>query len=112
MENADAEWSREVKGSMYDIVVEGFQILSKWTGRVWDQCAWKFSRPCKDIPLPTQENAAPYVDYEKVFQFYSFVFSKFYCILFSFLGLICFSWCFKFLCPVIASVSEDHVAIC
>lgn len=70
MDNADVEWSREVKGVMYDTVVEGFQILSRWTGRVWDQCAWKFSRPCKDVPLETQENATTFLDYEKVLHSY------------------------------------------
>ncbi|XP_078441899.1 transcription activator [Wolffia australiana] len=64
--NPDAEWSREVRGNMYDIIVEGFQTLSRWTGRVWDQCAWKFSRPCKDVPLETEENGSPFLDYEKV----------------------------------------------
>ncbi|CAA6666502.1 unnamed protein product [Spirodela intermedia] len=66
MDNADVEWSREVKGIMYDMVVEGFQILSRWTGRVWDQCAWKFSRPCKDVPSEMQENVTTFLDYEKV----------------------------------------------
>ncbi|PKA66948.1 Protein PIR [Apostasia shenzhenica] len=44
-EYPDKEWSREVKGSMYDMVIEGFRLLSRWTGLVWEQCAWKFSRP-------------------------------------------------------------------
>ncbi|XP_010243658.1 PREDICTED: protein PIR, partial [Nelumbo nucifera] len=66
-DGADFEWCKEVKGNMYDMVVEGFQLLSRWTGRVWEQCAWKFSRPCKDeIPVESQEPSTPYSDYEKV----------------------------------------------
>ncbi|KAL8234238.1 hypothetical protein R6Q59_020338 [Mikania micrantha] len=49
IESADIEWSKEVKGCMYDMVVEGFQLLSRWSCRIWEQCAWKFSRPCKDF---------------------------------------------------------------
>lgn len=63
----DAEWSKEVKGNMYDIVVEGFRLLSRWIGRVWEQCAWKFSRPCKDaVPLDPDDLSANISDYEKV----------------------------------------------
>lgn len=66
-DGADNEWSREVKGNAYDIVVEGFQLLSRWTGRVWEQCAWKFSRPCKDPPSgDSSESSATFFDYEKV----------------------------------------------
>ncbi|RZB49647.1 Protein PIR [Glycine soja] len=58
-DGSDVEWSKEVKGNMYDMIVEGFQLLSRWTARIWEQCAWKFSRPCKD--------ASPsFSDYEKV----------------------------------------------
>lgn len=68
MDGADAEWYKEVKGNIYDIVVEGFQLLSKWTARIWEQCAWKFSRPCKDaVPSMSHEMAASFSDYEKVF---------------------------------------------
>lgn len=67
IENADVEWCKEVKGNMYDMVVEGFQLLSRWTARIWEQCAWKFSRPCKDlVPVESQENSASFSDYEKV----------------------------------------------
>lgn len=67
-DGADIEWSKEVKGSMYDVIVEGFQLLSRWTGRIWEQCAWKFSRPCKDpVPLEFQDTSALFSDYEKVF---------------------------------------------
>jgi len=67
IEGADIEWSKEVKGSMYDMVVEGFQLLSRWSGRIWEQCAWKFSRPCKDIvPSEPSEMTTPVSDYEKV----------------------------------------------
>lgn len=58
-DGSDVDWSKEVKGNMYDMIVEGFQLLSRWTARIWEQCAWKFSRPCKD--------ASPsFSDYEKV----------------------------------------------
>ncbi|CAN6460531.1 unnamed protein product [Victoria cruziana] len=62
---SDSEWCREVKGNMYDIVVEGIQLLSKWTGRIWEQCAWKFSHPCKDIN-PQGHETTSFSDYEKV----------------------------------------------
>ncbi|XP_058101351.1 protein PIR [Magnolia sinica] len=66
-DGADIEWGKEAKGNMYDMVVEGFQLLSRWTGRVWEQCAWKFSRPCKDaIPLESHETPTSFFDYEKV----------------------------------------------
>lgn len=66
-DGADSDWSREVKGNMYDIVVEGFQLLSRWTGRVWEQCAWKFSRPCKDpASFDSFESSTTFFDYEKV----------------------------------------------
>ncbi|KAM7269714.1 hypothetical protein ACFE04_025211 [Oxalis oulophora] len=69
-DGTDVEWCKEVKGSMYDIIVEGFQLLSRWTARIWEQCAWKFSRPCKDPP-PTGVNgtSASYSDYEKVVRY-------------------------------------------
>nr|CAD1836009.1 unnamed protein product [Ananas comosus var. bracteatus] len=46
----DTEWSREVKGNMYDMVVEGFQLLSRWTGKIWEQ---------SDVPCcsPTRNRA-------------------------------------------------------
>ncbi|XP_047333810.1 protein PIR isoform X2 [Impatiens glandulifera] len=69
MDDADIEWAQEVKGSMYDMVVEGFQLLSRWTSRIWEQCAWKFSRPCKD-PFPTESDTSTlYSDYEKVVRY-------------------------------------------
>ncbi|TXG66200.1 hypothetical protein EZV62_007475 [Acer yangbiense] len=33
-DGADVEWGKEVKGNMYDMVIEGFQLLSKWTARI------------------------------------------------------------------------------
>lgn len=67
-DGVDNDWSRDIKGNMYDIVVEGFQLLSRWTGRIWEQCAWKFSRPCKDPPISdSQQNPTTFFDYEKVF---------------------------------------------
>ncbi|CAI9786641.1 unnamed protein product [Fraxinus pennsylvanica] len=70
IEGADLEWAKEVKGNIYDMVVEGFQLVSRWTARVWEQCAWKFSRPCKD-PVSTEPNEKPesFSDYEKVVRF-------------------------------------------
>ncbi|KAL5768061.1 hypothetical protein ACOSP7_014642 [Xanthoceras sorbifolium] len=69
-DGADAEWCKEVKGNMYDMVIEGFQLLSKWTARIWEQCAWKFSRPCKDsVPSESNETSASYSDYEKVVRY-------------------------------------------
>lgn len=59
------DWSRDIKGNMYDIVVEGFQLLSRWTGRIWEQCAWKFSRPISD----SQQNSMTCFDYEKVVRY-------------------------------------------
>lgn len=68
-ENPDIEWCKDVKGNMYDMVVEGFQLLSRWTARIWEQCAWKFSRPCKDsISLESPETSS-FSDYEKVLIF-------------------------------------------
>lgn len=70
IDNADIEWSKEVKGSIYDVIVEGFQLLSRWTARIWEQCAWKFSRPCKDpVPLESHETSASFSDYEKVVRY-------------------------------------------
>uniref|UniRef100_A0A5B7BCH8 CYRIA/CYRIB Rac1 binding domain-containing protein n=1 Tax=Davidia involucrata TaxID=16924 RepID=A0A5B7BCH8_DAVIN len=70
MDGADIEWCKEVKGNMYDMIVEGFQLLSRWTARIWEQCAWKFSRPCKD-PVATESNetSASFSDYEKVVRY-------------------------------------------
>lgn len=63
------EFAKEVKGNVYDMVVEGFQLLSRWTARVWEQCAWKFSRPCKE-PVSTElHEPSSFSDYEKVLTF-------------------------------------------
>ncbi|CAD6209520.1 unnamed protein product [Miscanthus lutarioriparius] len=64
-DGVDNDWSRDIKGNMYDIVVEGFQLLSRWTGRIWEQCAWKFSRPIPD----SQQNPTTCFDYEKVVRY-------------------------------------------
>ena len=67
LDSADNEWVKEVKGYMYDMVAEGFQLLSRWTARVWEQCAWKFSRPCKDVnPMESHDSSGSFSDYEKV----------------------------------------------
>ncbi|XP_038725747.1 protein PIR isoform X1 [Tripterygium wilfordii] len=68
-DGADVEWCKEIKGNMYDMVVEGFQVLSRWTARIWEQCAWKFSRPCKDAVPELHETAAAFSDYEKVVRY-------------------------------------------
>ncbi|WCJ43715.1 transcription activators [Euphorbia peplus] len=69
-DGVDAEWCKEVKGNIYDMVIEGFQLLSRWTARIWEQCAWKFSRPCKDaIPSESNGNSASLSDYEKVVRY-------------------------------------------
>lgn len=67
-EGAEVEWSKDVKGNMYDMVVEGFLLLSIWTGRIWEQCAWKFSRPCKDLYSEESKSTAT-SDYEKVVRY-------------------------------------------
>ncbi|CAI0385291.1 unnamed protein product [Linum tenue] len=69
-DGVDVEWSKEVKGYVYDMVVEGFQLLSRWTARIWEQCAWKFSRPCKDaVPSEPSGVPTPVSDYEKVVRY-------------------------------------------
>ncbi|PHT50435.1 Protein PIR [Capsicum baccatum] len=70
IDGVDVEWVKEVKGNIYDMVVEGFQLLSRWTARVWEQCAWKFSRPCKDpVPVESHDMPASFSDYEKVVRY-------------------------------------------
>lgn len=64
---ADDITTTQVKEDMYMVIVEGFQLLSEWTGRVWEQCAWKFSRPSKDAQ--PYDNNTPLTDYEKVIVF-------------------------------------------
>lgn len=55
----------QIKQDMYFVIVEGFQRLSDWTGRIWEQCAWKFSRPAKDSEALDPERTTV-SDYEKV----------------------------------------------
>lgn len=70
-ESAESEWCKEVKGNAYDMIVEGFQLLSRWTSRIWEQCAWKFSRPAKDTAaMEANESLGSSSDYEKVFIIY------------------------------------------
>ncbi|KAG0477890.1 hypothetical protein HPP92_012609 [Vanilla planifolia] len=67
---SDNQWSKEVKGNIYDLVIEGFQLLSRWTGRVWEQCAWKFSHPSKDpVNSDSLISGTTFFDYEKVVRF-------------------------------------------
>lgn len=58
--------SKEIKDNMYEMIVEGFQLLNRWTGRVWEQCAWKFSRPCKEASPIDEDQSTAVSDYEKV----------------------------------------------
>lgn len=64
--DVDLAESTRVKEDMYLVIVEGFQLLSEWTGRVWEQCAWKFSRPAKDATPFDPERSKDVSDYEKV----------------------------------------------
>ncbi|GBG76997.1 hypothetical protein CBR_g23328 [Chara braunii] len=42
---------------VYDSVLEGLQLLSSYTGRVMEQCVWKYSRPARDAaPLDPERN--------------------------------------------------------
>ena len=58
--------SKEIKDNMYDRIVEGFQLLNRWTSCIWEQCAWKFSRPCKDASPIDEDQSLTVSDYEKV----------------------------------------------
>lgn len=64
--DVDITESTRVKEDMYLVVVEGFQLLSEWTGRIWEQSAWKFSRPAKDAIPFDPERSNEVTDYEKV----------------------------------------------
>lgn len=64
--DTDSAESTHVKQDMYLVVVEGFQLLSEWTGRIWEQSAWKFSRPAKDATPFDPERSNEVTDYEKV----------------------------------------------
>uniref|UniRef100_A0A2P2KUC2 Protein PIR n=1 Tax=Rhizophora mucronata TaxID=61149 RepID=A0A2P2KUC2_RHIMU len=46
-----------------------FQLLSKWTSRIWEQCAWKFSRPCRDAISSESSGISSLSDYEKVVRY-------------------------------------------
>ncbi|KAI8032617.1 Protein PIR [Camellia lanceoleosa] len=70
IDGVDIEWCKEVKGNIYDMVVEGFQLLSRWTAAFGEQCAWKFSRPCKDpVPTESHDTSASFSDYEKLMHY-------------------------------------------
>lgn len=62
----DPALRKRIKENVYLVVVEGFQLLSEWTGRVWQQSAWKFSRPAKDSERFDAERVVEVTDYEKV----------------------------------------------
>ncbi|CAM6089472.1 unnamed protein product [Calypogeia fissa] len=61
---ADDMSHTQLNEDVYLVIVEGFQLLSAWTGRVWEQCAWKFARPAKDSQ--PYDSTTPLTDYEKV----------------------------------------------
>jgi hypothetical protein len=58
--------SKDIKDNMYNMIVEGFQLLNRWTSCIWEQCAWKFSRPCKDASPIDDDQTEIVSDYEKV----------------------------------------------
>jgi cytoplasmic FMR1 interacting protein len=58
--------STQAKENMYLVIVEGFQLLSQWTGWVWEQSAWKFSRPAKEWSPFDTDHSKDVSDYEKV----------------------------------------------
>jgi cytoplasmic FMR1 interacting protein len=60
----DDSGGMQVQENVYLVIVEGFQLLNDWTGRIWEQCAWKFARPAKDAQ--PYDNTTPITDYEKV----------------------------------------------
>nr|PNR59501.1 hypothetical protein PHYPA_002292 [Physcomitrium patens] len=62
----DVALKKRIKENVYLVVVAGFQLLSEWTGRVWQQSAWKFSRPAKDSERFDAERSVDVTDYEKV----------------------------------------------
>ncbi|XP_024519238.1 protein PIR [Selaginella moellendorffii] len=64
--NVDEALSTKIKEDVYMAILEGFQCLSEWTGRVWEQCAWKFSRPSKEATPYDEDVSAVVTDYEKV----------------------------------------------
>jgi cytoplasmic FMR1 interacting protein len=66
MKEMEPTVSSQVKEDMYSVIVEGFQLLSEWTGRVWEQSAWKFSRPTTELSPFDTDRSKDISDYEKV----------------------------------------------
>ncbi|CAM6019075.1 unnamed protein product [Sphagnum balticum] len=64
--NTEVAVSTQAKENMYLVIVEGFQLLSQWTGWVWEQSAWKFSRPVKEWSPFDTDHSKDVSDYEKV----------------------------------------------
>lgn len=64
--DVEAGVQKRCKENVYMVIVEGFQLLSEWTGRMWEQSAWKFSRPAKDAIRFDIERTVDVTDYEKV----------------------------------------------
>jgi cytoplasmic FMR1 interacting protein len=66
MKEMEPTVSSQVKEDMYLVIVDGFQLLSEWTGRVWEQSAWKFSRPTTELSPFDTDRSKDVSDYEKV----------------------------------------------
>jgi hypothetical protein len=66
MKEMEPTVSTQVKEDMYVVIVDGFQLLSEWTGRVWEQSAWKFSRPTTELSPFDTDRSKDVSDYEKV----------------------------------------------
>ncbi len=47
--------------SLADLVMEGFRLMSMWTGNVLEQIVYKYAHPA-----PRSEDVTDYVDYEYV----------------------------------------------
>jgi cytoplasmic FMR1 interacting protein len=72
--DADSTESTHVKEDMYLVIVQGFQLLSEWTGRIWEQSAWKFSRPTQDATPFDPERFTKVTDFGKVANAFDFSF--------------------------------------
>jgi hypothetical protein len=72
MKEMEPTVSSQVKEDMYLVIVQGFQLLSEWTGRVWEQSAWKFSRPTTELSPFDTDRSKDVSDYEKVKKLISF----------------------------------------
>jgi cytoplasmic FMR1 interacting protein len=73
MKEMEPTVSSQVKEDMYLVIVDGFQLLSEWTGRVWEQSAWKFSRPTTELSPFDTDRSKDVSDYEKVKNIYIYI---------------------------------------